>query len=141
MSKNNSGDLFDFNDLFSSGGNGGGSDPNDSLPPTDLGGLSRLLGEENCPLIPMIMATLMLPRPLGMTWSNDDAITKFLKFRGYRIVTLVNDMDEEIHVAVKADSDSIPDLQNSNVLDVFNSEIQDAIISILIKVLDKNKNE
>ena len=103
--------MFNFDDLFGESGMSGGS------------------GHDDCPVLPMILSTIMLPKPFGMMW-DDEIITEFLKARGYKILSIKEDGDE-FDVAVKSDDPVIP--EEPNIVTTFEKELQRSIINILLK--------
>lgn len=109
-------DIFNFEDLFK--GSGG------------LSGPSML----QATLIPF----LLMPKPFGMVW-EDDLITGFLVKRGYKILRVPGENGEvgEITVAVKEDDSTIP--EESNIIPVFERELQDLILKALLKIAGEDK--
>ena len=114
MKENNN--FFDFDDLFKQEGGGGRRNENED--------------HESCPVMPMIMSALMMPRPFGMMW-DDEVIEKFLDSRGYKILDVTDETGENIHVAVKKDDPIIPD--EPNIIAVFEKEVQGLFLNFLIK--------
>lgn len=94
--------------------------------------------EENCPLAETLLALNIMPKPFGMTWSQDQVLG-FLKARGYRIVTRYNeDDDSEYKVAVKKNQPKIPDNSEGNVVEVFAEEIRNILLKWLLKIGKEN---
>lgn len=106
----NKDELFDFNDLFK-----------------QSGGKNH---EDSCPILPMLAATMMMPKPFGMTW-DDEVINKFLVQRGYIFITVTDDSDNEFEVVVKKEDPIIP--KEPNVIVVFERELQKLFIDFLLK--------
>jgi len=105
------------------------TNPNDDLFGPFSSGKREL--DDDFPLISMI-AMAMAPKPFGMAW-NDEPIEAFLKYKGYRIIDRKNSSGDDICIAVKKDADSIPDIDSTNVLDIFSHEMQMSIVNFLIK--------
>lgn len=108
MEKN---ELFDFSDLFKQEGKNN--------------------FDENCPILPMLAASMLIPKPFGMTW-EDDVIREFLESRGYIfLVSTSEDGEEEFDVVVKKEDPAIP--TEPNIIPVFEKELQRVFISFLLK--------
>lgn len=101
-------ELFDFNDLFKQNKD----------------------HEENCPILPMLAASMMLPKPFGMTW-DDEVINKFLTQKGFIFITVTDDDNNEFEVVVKKEDSVIP--KEPNVITVFERELQKTFIDFLLK--------
>ena len=100
-------DMFDFEDLFDEE------------------------GHEDCPVIPMVMSAVMMPKPFGMMW-DDEVIRNFLDSRGYKILKVqAEDGESEFDVAVKRGESTIPD--EPNIIAVFEKELQGLFLNFLIK--------
>lgn len=101
--------MFDFEDFFENGGE----------------------GHEDCPVMPMVAAAMMMPKPFGMMW-DDDVIRNFLESRDYKILKVQGEEDDrEFEVAVKRGESTIPD--EPNIIAVFERELQDLFLKFLIK--------
>ena len=106
MDENNN--IFEFSDLFSESG-----------------------GEhEDCPIMPMVMSALMMPKPFGMMW-DDDVIRNFLTSRDYKILKVQRDDGTEFDVAVKRDESTSPD--EPNIIAVLERELQHLFLNFLVK--------
>lgn len=89
---------------------------------------------EECPYGDLMMALMFQSRPFGFMWTKDK-IVEFLKARGYKILSRKNrDTGEEYDIAVKTESSSIPDSGESNIKEVFDSEMQDILIKWVLKI-------
>ena len=87
---------------------------------------------ETCPWYEMLSRLIMCPKPFGMPWSRDQ-MCDFLKRRGYRIVNKFNEKKREsFPVVVRPDSESIPELEETNLGDIFATEIQNIILNWLV---------
>lgn len=76
---------------------------------------------------------LELSKPFGILWL-DENMEKFLKFRGYKILTKHDqETDQDYHVAVKPGDSYIPDEGYSNIREMFDIEVQEVLLSWLMK--------
>ena len=90
--------------------------------------------EELCPSVGMFVSLLTMDKPFGILWSRDNQIS-FLKKLGYKIIELNKDFTEySIQVAVKPDSEIIPDMSRDNIGEVFSNEIQGILLDWLLKI-------
>ena len=91
--------------------------------------------EELCPSVSMFVSLLTMDKPFGIIWSREHQIY-FLKKLGYKIIESNKDNTDypPIQVAVKADSDMIPDINNSNIEEVFSDEVQKILLNWLLKI-------
>ena len=98
--------------------------------------------ENGCSVLPAIMASMMMPKPFGMVW-NDENIEEFLTKRGYRIVKRHSKVrDTDYNIAIKEDVDLLPpedDDSDYGIIEVFSNELQRTILRIIDK-LDNNGN-
>lgn len=99
--------MFDFNDFFKENNE-----------------------HEDCPVMPMILSAVMMPKPFGMMW-DDEVITNFLTSRGYKILKVTGEEGNEFDVAVKRDDPTIP--EEPNIISVFERELQGLFLNFLIK--------
>ena len=95
--------------------------------------------EENiCPSVGMFVDLITMDKPFGMIWMRDRQL-EFLKKLGYKIIEVDNDLTEfPTQIAVKSDSDVIPNFDKSNIDEVFSYELQGILIDWLIS-LKQNK--
>jgi len=89
--------------------------------------------EEDCPYSHMFLSLLTMPKPLGYMWTLE-TIEEFLKKRGYKIIEHKNSEGEEIKIAIKPTDSRIPDLDSSNLRDVFYEDVQKIIFNWLLKI-------
>ena len=72
-------------------------------------------------------------KPFGILWL-DENMEKFLKFRGYKILNKHDkETDCDYKVAVKPGDSYIPDEGYSNIREMFDIEVQDVLLSWLMK--------
>lgn len=95
---------------------------------------------EPCPVFDAVCSIMALPKPFGFLWENDEKLIKFLEKRGYRVlqrqIKNKEGKKENISIAVKPDSTNIPDLDYSNIREVFQEECQDIILNWLLKIAE-----
>lgn len=95
-------------------------------------GLKEVL-EEGCPMTDFVLGILMLDKPFGILWNNDK-MENFLQKRGYKIILRHSDItNQDYKVAFKPEDECIPETDVDNIRDIFNQEIQDVILNILLK--------
>lgn len=90
--------------------------------------------EELCPSVSMFVSLLTMDKPFGILWSRDNQVT-FLKKLGYKIIEVNKDITEyDILVAVKPDSEIIPDMNRDNIEETFSNEVQGILLNWLLKI-------
>lgn len=90
--------------------------------------------EEDCPIIGAVLGAMLSSKPFGLTW-DDENISKFLKQRGYKILTRHDEEnDRDYKVAVKPGESKISSDGFSNLRDIFDRELQEIILNWLIKI-------
>lgn len=90
--------------------------------------------EEVCPSVGMFMDAILEDKPFGMIWSMNTMID-FLKRAGYKIIEGESTLTgKPIKIAVKMGDSVIPELEFSNIHEVFNKEIQDILLNWLLKL-------
>lgn len=94
----------------------------------------NFMSDDECPAIKNIYRFLFLPKPFGMLWSFKN-MEDFLKHRGYRIIERVDEDGNSIDVAVKRGDSYIPDATRTNIVDLFEEELQLVLLKWL-KTLD-----
>lgn len=96
-------------------------------------------GGEDCPYLDILASIAMNDKPFGFLWPKDK-IVMFLKARGYKILVRKDkDTGEEYEVAVKSDSDSIPNDGHGNMKETFDSEMQDIILKWVLRIAKENE--
>ena len=90
--------------------------------------------EEDCPYSHMFLSLLTMPKPFGYYVWDLETIEEFLKKRGYKIIEHKNSEGEEIKIAIKPTDSRIPDLDYSNLRDVFYEDVQKIILNWLLKI-------
>lgn len=107
-----------------------------SSPPSDIFD-DEEEDSDSCPYFDIIMHTVLLSRPFGILWDNDK-MENFLKKRGYKIIEKhFSDPDrksETYKIAIKSGSIKMPTDEVSNIREVFDSELQDVILSWIDKI-------
>jgi len=99
------------------------------------------LEEEDCPYMSLMASIALNDKPFGILWPKDK-IQEFLKARGYKILSRKNkDTNEEYEIAVKSNSDSIPDDGHSNIKETFDSEMQDIILKWVLRIAKEDDND
>lgn len=89
--------------------------------------------EDGCPMTEFVLSLLMVNKPFGIIW-KEEKMEKFLKERGYKIISRYSEnIDREYKVAIKPDQSCIPETDLGNIKEIFDSEIQDAILEMLSK--------
>lgn len=90
--------------------------------------------DELCPSVGMFVSLLTMDKPFGILWSRDNQIT-FLKKLGYKIIESKEDFTGyNIMVAVKPESEIIPDMDRDNIEETFSKEIQGILLDWLLKI-------
>lgn len=90
--------------------------------------------DENCPYMDILAAMILTNKPFGIMWTNEKMV-EFLKARRYRIVSKKEaNGGEEYLVAAKVSDSSIPDVDHSNIKEVFDFEVMDIISKWLLKI-------
>lgn len=94
-----------------------------------------ILGEddiESCSIPNALISLTLLPKPFGMLWKSDKII-RFLKGRGYRIISRVDpETDEEYSVAVKPEEQVVPD--TDNLSSTFSEEVQELLVDWMLSL-------
>lgn len=89
----------------------------------DIGGSNKFLSE-------FLYQMMFVPKPFGILWKFEK-MEEFLKFKGYRIVERTNENGDTFTVAVKPNSSYIPNESKSNIVDVFEEEVQSTLLNWL----------
>lgn len=97
-----------------------------------------VLNEEDCPYSHIFMSLLTMSKPIGFIWEDIDIIENFLKKRGYKIIERTNSKGNNIKIAVKPSDSCIPNDEFSNLREVFNQDVQNIILSWLLKIGGEN---
>lgn len=113
--------------------------PSPGCDNNESSGLDKILEdhEEDCPYFGILMHSILMPKPFGIIWDEDKMI-KFLEKRGYKILErhyLDRDRrskDSKYKVALKPGTKLTVD--HSNIREVFDSEIQDLLLSWFEKI-------
>ena len=88
----------------------------------------------DCPLTEILLNSMVMPKPLGYVFPQEK-MEEFLKQRGYKIIKRYSEArEQDYNVAVKSGSSSIPEDDYSNVREVFDGEVQDILLSWLLKI-------
>lgn len=100
--------------------------------------------ESECPSIlpikTLVYKSMLMSKPFGMIWSMDN-MKDFLKVKGYKFIKRKNKLTgEDVEMAVKPDSALIPDTTLTNIVSVFEEEVQKILIKWLITI-DNNSVE
>ncbi len=94
--------------------------------------------DEPDPLLGVALGAVLSSKPFGLSW-DDEHISSFLKQRGYKILTRHDEEnDRDYKVAVKPGESKVASDGFSNLGEVFNNELQDIILSWILKI---SKNE
>ena len=90
-----------------------------------------------CPSVEMFAGLILSDKPFGFIWKRDLMID-WLRKIGYKIIEKPNPdprlSDIPIQVAVHKDNDKMPDLNESNIDEVFCKEVQNTILNWLLKI-------
>jgi hypothetical protein len=90
--------------------------------------------EDDCPFAETLLHLTLLPKPFGIPWKTEQMV-KFLKKRGYRIITKFDEeAEEEYYVAVKPHENLIP--EDGNIIETFVGEVQEILLKWLEKIAD-----
>ena len=93
---------------------------------------------EDCPYLNILASIAMNDKPFGFLWPKEK-VREFLKARGYKILVRKDkDTGEEYEVAVKSNSDSIPNDGHGNMKETFDSEMQDIILKWVLRIASEN---
>lgn len=100
--------------------------------------------ESECPSVSPIKAliykSILMSKPFGMIWSMDN-MKKFLKKKGYKFIKRKNELTGEyVEMAVKPDSALIPDTALTNIVSVFEDELQKTLVNWLITIENNTIN-
>lgn len=94
--------------------------------------------DDDCPYLSIIASIALNDKPFGILWPTDK-MKEFLKSRGYRILNRKNkDTNEDYELAIKPNSNSIPDDGHSNMKEAFDSEMQDIILKWVLRIAKEN---
>lgn len=82
----------------------------------------------------LLYQMMFVPKPFGMVWKYDNMID-FLKFKGYKVIERIDEETGRTNdVAVKSGAKYIPDATKSNILEVFEDELQKTLLNWLKKI-------
>lgn len=117
--------------LYDGSNNDDESNYDDNFEDNQLPNIEEL---PDCPLTDVLLNSLVMPKPLGYMFPQEK-MEEFLKNRGYRIIKRYSESrGQDYNVAVKAGSSSIPEDDYSNVREIFDNEVQDILLSWLLKI-------
>lgn len=93
--------------------------------------------DDLCPSIQMFSGILLSDKPFGYYWPRSEMV-EFLKELGYSIVEKPNPdenfSDIPIQVAIKKSDKSLPDMDNSNIEEVFSKEVRRILFKWLLSI-------